>query len=61
VVEAESLTLLDSANQLELTAAADRFATVAVAILEADAQATALRQEQRAALLAPQTKVDAAE
>ena len=61
VVEAESLTLLDSANQLELTAAADRFATVAVAILEADAQAMALRQEQRAALLAPQTKVDAAE
>ena len=61
VVDAESLALLDSANRMELTAAADRFAATAAAIMQADARASAARQAQRAALLVPETKADAAE
>ena len=51
VIEADSRTLLDSANHFDLLEAADRFAAVAGEILANDARAAAERQAQRDTLL----------
>lgn len=52
VIAAEDRALLDSANRFDLTAAADRFAATAAAIIRADADAHRRIDSERRALLA---------
>lgn len=51
VIDPADKALLDAANQLDLTALADRFTQTVTAILESDRKVQASREAQRAALL----------
>jgi hypothetical protein len=53
--------LLDEANRLDLTAAADRFAAVAEDVMAADAEAAATLLARRAGLTSPTLSRRAAE
>ena len=53
VIDGSDLTQLDSANRLDLTAAADRFSDVAVAILTKDDDAARARAFMRSKLISP--------
>jgi ADP-ribosylglycohydrolase len=61
VIDRDDLALLDEANRLDLTAAADRFAAVAEDIMTADAEAAAILRARRAELASPTLSRSAAE